>query len=280
MPHTTRPQQVTPLSLKIALGVFDAVHRGHQKVIEHAHLALAITPHPRPELGLLTSPEEKKGLISNLAEFRFSARHARMAPEEFIIWLKRKYAPAMLIAGHDFHFGHQRQGNIATLRRLANKYQIAVSEIPEYTYRGEIVRSSAIRRYLRAGQLDLANALLGREYQLNGRVISGQRLGRRLGFPTINLRLDHPQKLVPRDGVYAGEAIAQNKLHPAAIFIGRGNIEAHLINFQGSLYGQPATLLLQHYLRPNKEFTSLQALSKQIRRDVRQIKARLNHAGL
>ncbi|MDR1114190.1 MAG: riboflavin biosynthesis protein RibF [Candidatus Margulisbacteria bacterium] len=259
--------------MKIAIGVFDGVHRGHQKVIEKAHLVLTITPHLNPDIELLTTPAEKKDLLGNLAEFKFTPRRARLTPENFIVWLKQKYNPAEIIVGHDFHFGWQRQGNVATLRKLGQKYKIAVTEISEYVYHKETVRSSTIRAYLYDGQITQANKLLGRDYQLNGKVIRGKRFGRKLGAPTINLRLDCPQKLVPHDGVYRGEAIVRSKLYPAAIFIGRNAIEAHLLGFTGNLYGQKATLFLQEYLRPIIKFKNSNDLQKQIQKDLRKIKA-------
>jgi riboflavin kinase/FMN adenylyltransferase len=264
-----------PTVMKIAIGVFDGVHRGHQKVIEKAHLVLTITPHLNPNIELLTTPAEKKDLLGNLAEFKFTPRRARLTPENFIVWLKQKYNPTEIIVGHDFHFGWQRQGNVAALRKLGQKYKIAVTEIPEYVYQKEAVRSSTIRAYLYDGQIRRANELLGRDYQFNGKVVRGKRLGRKLGAPTINLRLDCPQKLTPHDGVYRGEAIAQSKLYPAAIFIGSNAIEAHLLGLNDNLYGQKATLFLQEYLRPIIKFKNLNALQKQIQKDIQQIKSKI-----
>ena len=258
--------------MKIALGVFDGVHRGHQKVIEQAHLVLTITPHPHPSIQLLTSPAEKKDLIGNMAEFKFSARNASLTPEEFILWLRKKYAPSMLIAGHDFHFGYQRQGDIATLKQLGTKYNIEITEVPECTYENLPVRSSTIRAYLKAGNIQQANVLLGREYQLNGTVTKGKQLGRKLGFPTINLKIDHPQKLIPAEGVYLAEVIIKNKLYTAGVFIGADTVEAHLLDFQGNLYGQKATLLLKDYLRPNQKFSSTTELANQIGKDIEKIR--------
>ena len=254
--------------MKVAIGVFDGVHRGHQKVIEKAHLVLTITPHPNPEIKLLTTSAEKKDLIGNIAEFKFTPRNANLTPEDFIVWLKKKYAPQEIIVGHDFHFGRQRQGNLAVLKKLGRKYGIAITEIPEHVYQKTAVRSSLIREYLRAGKISAANALLGRDYQLTGRVVRGKRLGRKLGFPTANLCPDCPQKLIPADGVYRGEVIAAHKLYTAAVFIGDGRMEAHLLNFRGNLYGRRLTLFLQKYLRPIVKFDSLKDLQKQIKRDV------------
>jgi riboflavin kinase/FMN adenylyltransferase len=261
--------------MKIAIGVFDGVHRGHQAVIARAHLVLTISPHPHPGIKLLTSPAEKKDLIGNMAEFNFSRAHARLSPEQFIIWLQKKYAPETLIVGHDFHFGYQRQGNIETLKTLAARYNFEALEIPEYTYGRQPVRSSTIRACLQDGKIRQANKLLGREYQLNGVIVRGKQLGRRLGYPTINLKPDHPQKLIPAAGVYAAEAIAQNKLYPAAVFIGNGVIEAHLPGFSGNLYGQRATLFLKDYLRANQQFDSPDKLSRQIKKDIQQLKSAL-----
>lgn len=263
--------------MRIALGVFDGVHRGHQKIIEKAHLVLTITPHPNPDIQLLTSPAEKKELIGNIAEFKFSPKNSKLSPEEFINWLCQKYKPESIFVGHDFHFGYLRQGNVSILRQLGQKYNFSVTEIPEYNWQKETVRSSAIRKYLAAGEIKKANALLGREYQLNGKIIRGRRIGRRLGFPTINIKPDHPQKLLPADGVYQAEVIVKNKLFPAGIFIGQGKCEAHLLGFNGNLYGHKAVVFFKDHLRDNKKFTSREALSRQIRKDINKINKLIRH---
>lgn len=258
--------------MRLAIGVFDGVHRGHQKVIAKAHLALVITPHPDPSTQLLTTAAEKKDLIGNIAEFAFSPRRARLSPEAFLKLIWKKYKPETIIVGHDFHFGCQRSGNVATLKKLGCRYKLNIEEIPEYYYRRERVRSSIIRDYLRAGQIRRANSLLGRDYQLYGAIVRGKQLGRKLGYPTLNIRIDEPRKLIPADGVYSGEVIVQNKIYRAGIFIGNNLIEAHLLNFAGQIYGQKAVLFPQDYLRPPQKFQTLAALRRQIKKDIQKIK--------
>lgn len=265
--------------MKIAIGVFDGVHRGHQKVIEKAHRVVTFDPHPHP-LPLLTTVSERQDLIGNLDILKFTKNLAELSPEDFIKkHIVKPYAPEAIIVGHDFVFGHGRAGNVQTLKTLGQKYNFTVEEVPEYCHQGQPVRSSTIRELLSLGKITAATELLGRDYQLNGTVAYGEGVGHQLGFPTINIQLENKQKLIPGHGVYSGEAIILDKLYRCAIFIGQRQtfngkdtvIEAHLLDFNEQAYTKNCTLFIQKFLRPEQKFPNREALIEQIKKDVQQI---------
>lgn len=257
--------------MKVAIGVFDGVHRGHQKVIEKAHRVITFDPHPHP-IPLLTTVSERQDLIGNLDIIAFTKQLQSLSPEQFIEkHIIKPYAPEAIIVGHDFIFGNNRSGNVTTLRALGEKYNFTVEEVPEYCHKGQPVRSSTIREALQKADLQTARELLGRDYQINGTVIHGKHLGRKLGFPTINLKLEDKHKLIPAPGVYAGEVIIINKIYTAAIFIGKNIVEAHILNFDHMVYGKPCTLFFREYIRPIQKFDDVHLLTVQIQKDVQQI---------
>lgn len=266
--------------MKVAIGVFDGVHRGHQKVIEKAHRVITFDPHPHP-IQLLSTVSERQDLIGNLDVLKFNKALSSLSPEEFIEkYVVKPYAPEAIIVGHDFIFGHERAGNVATLRTLGKKFNFTVEEVPEYCHNSRPVRSSTIRDLLRASKIEEANELLGRDYQLNGTVAYGEGVGHQLGFPTINVKLEDPNKLIPGHGVYAGEAIVLNKIYRCAIFIGTRQtfngkntvIEAHLLDFDHQAYTKKCTLFVKKLLRPEQKFPTREALIEQIKKDVQQIR--------
>lgn len=272
-------------NFKIALGVFDGVHLGHMKVIEQAHLVLTFDPHPNPEIKLLTTLKERNTLINRLEVIHFTKKLWQMTPEAFVKnYLVEKYDPTEVIVGFDFRFGKNRAGDVHTLKRLGKKYKFEVRIVQPYVFKGKVVKSSLIREYLYRGKIQSANQLLGRQYFLTGKVVKGSGRGQSLGIPTANLKVD-AQKLIPKSGVYACEAIVKNQSFKAAVNIGlrptfdekQAHIEVHLLEYQeGPLYGQPLTLLFDQYLRPEKKFNAVSALLVQIKKDILQVKNKLN----
>ena len=288
----------------IALGNFDGVHCGHQRVIEPV-LALShatvVTFYPHPQefftgqkRTLLTPLEEKveylRSLgVEQLVMLPFDELLAALSPEEFVekILVQRLKAQKISV-GQDFHFGRQRMGTATDLQAIAAKYNIAVNIVSLQTCGGERISSSSIREALLAGDLSTANQLLGRNYSLTGKVVVGQKLARTLSFPTANLELP-PEKFLPKHGVYgvrvaiAAKSPAQNTIleHPPTPLIGimnigtrptvdgtRITIEVHILNWSGDLYGQTLTASLEKFLRPERKFASLEDLKAQIQADV------------
>lgn len=262
----------------VALGTFDGVHLGHRRVLEAA-LAAGLTPtlvtfdpHPRIALGyevqLLSSLERRLEVIGEMGfedalVVEFDLELAQLGPEEFAEAVLRQIGTEVVVAGANFRFGRARSGDLALLERLG----FDARSVPLV----EGVSSSRIRDLVRAGDVEQAARLLGRAPEVEGTVVAGDARGGTLGFPTANLRLD-PQLLVPAYGIYAGAADG----YRAAISIGTNphyggeerRIEAHLLDFEGDLYGRRLVLELWRRLRDERAFSSEQELVAQIANDV------------
>lgn len=321
----------------IALGNFDGVHRGHQKVIEKvvqksleavpassvvagsnaasstwltAHpdsradsfassdvsegvpyrTVVTFSPHPREfftgERRLLLTPVAEKAQylqtlgIQQLVLLPFDQALADLTPEEFVEQILVQALQAQQISvGQDFCFGRDRSGTITDLQQIAAQSGILVEVAPLCLENGERISSSAIRQALAQGELAHANQLLGRSYTLLGEVRSGQQLGRTIGFPTANLQLPE-DKFLPRCGVYSvwvrgagieGRQLGVMNLGYRPTVEGRQLVaEVHLLDWSGDLYGHTLTVSLEHFLRPEQKFASLDELKSQIQRDCEQ----------
>ncbi len=267
----------------VAIGSFDGVHLGHRRVLDVAFdsglpvSVVTFDPHPRVVLGqpvdLLTTLERKVELLAEygveeIVVLPFDRDLAQVAPDEFKLRYLDPAGAQIVVAGPDFRFGHDRAGDLSVLRDEGLLTRL-VEPVPG-------VSSTAIRDALVTGDVERAAALLGRPYELDGRVVPGFARGQRLGFPTANL-VFAPHQLVPKDGIYAGFAEG----HRAAISIGfnvhfggsERRIEVHLIDFDGDLYGKRLVVELWQRLRDEQAFESEQALAEQISRDVEVVRA-------
>jgi riboflavin kinase/FMN adenylyltransferase len=181
-----------------------------------------------------------------------------------------------VVVGHDHRFGQGRKGDVSLLGELLGPRRIGLEIVPEFLLLGAPVRSTRIREYLLLGHVRRAAELLGRHYGLTGRVITGTGTGRLLGFPTINLQVEEPEKLVPADGVYAALADILGKARPAVLNIGhrptfqgeKRSIEAHLFDCEFRSPPRSATVRFVQRLRPERRFPNPQALSDQIAQDI------------
>ena len=264
----------------VALGTFDGVHRGHRRVLDAAVAAgqaptvVTFDPHPRVALGygveLLTSLERRLELLAEAGidealMVEFDLELAQLGPEEFVERVLLPIGTDVVVAGANFRFGRGRSGDLELLRRL----DLDVRAVPLV----EGVSSTRIRDLLRAGEVERAARLLGRPAEIEGTVVAGDARGGTLGFPTANLRPE-PGLLVPGYGIYAGAADG----HRAAISIGTNphyggeerRIEAHLLDFEGDLYGRRLLVQLWRRLRDEQAFTSEQELIAQIAKDVQE----------
>lgn len=267
----------------VAIGTFDGVHVGHQRVIETAVAAgetptvVTFDPHPRIALGnqveLLTTLERRLELIEELGVeetlvVHFDLRLARLEPEEFVERVLRPIGTEVIAAGDGFRFGRGRSGDLELLRRLGFDLRI----VPLV----EGISSTAIRQLVSVGEVERAARLLGRPVEADGTVVAGDARGGTLGFPTANLAVASDLG-VPRHGIYAGEAAG----HRAAISIGTNphyggterRIEAFLLDFTGDLYGRRLIVELWQRLRDERSFESEAELVAQIERDVEQARA-------
>ncbi len=278
----TRLPDVQPAAGRsVAVGTFDGVHRGHREVIAGSDSVLTFDPHPVAVVApqhtpkLLTTLERKAELISDLGVSElvvipFDADFAQLSAEEFIgRVLVDALGAACVSVGENFHFGHRALGD-AQLLAADERFSTVVHPLLEID--GEIVSSSHIRGLVLAGEVAEANRLLGQPFLVSGEVVHGDERGRELGFPTANL-VPQEALVCPGHGVYAGLADG----HPAAVSIGvrptfttgRGElIEAHLLDFDGDLYGRQLRIEFLARLRGERRFDSPEQLVEQIRRDV------------
>ena len=277
----TRLEDAEPRPRHVAIGTFDGVHVGHREVIAGADTVLTFEPHPLSVIApgaapkLLTRLDVKAGLagelgVQEVVVIPFDADFARVEAHAFVddVLVERLGATHVAV-GRNFRFGHKAGGDTALLE-ADGRFEARVVDLVEVE--GETVSSSHIRGLVSAGEVAHAQAFLGRPFQVRGEVVHGDGRGRELGWPTANLVPD--ERLVrPDQGVYAARADG----HPAAVNIGvrpqfetgRGVlIEAHLIDFEGDLYGQELRLDFLERLRGERLFSSVDALVEQIGRDV------------
>jgi len=287
----------------ITIGAYDGVHRGHQEVIRQVreladrldcmsvvvtfdrHPASVVRPESAPKL--LTDSEQKLELLAATGVdvtciVNFTKEEAMSPPEVFVQRVMMNVLKTkVIVVGEDFHFGHRRSGNVETLREYGKSHDFSVEPIrlvsrPDGV--NEPVSSTAIRRALAGGQVEIARALLGHSFEIRGEVIQGDRRGRELGFPTANIGV--PEAMcMPADGVYAGWFVTESgDRHRAAINLGRrptfvehathSLLEAHLLDFSGDLYGQRARVTFEHFLRSERKFDGLESLKRQLQDDV------------
>jgi riboflavin kinase/FMN adenylyltransferase len=283
-----------------AIGNFDGIHRGQRAIIERVverarelgrpALVLTFEPHPlgvlRPAEApppRLTTPEEKRRLlgeagVEHLLVIRFDEELAATPAEAFVRgFLAGRLGVAALRVGPGFTFGHRREGDLALLERLGAELGFDARAVEEVTYRGERISSTRIRRAVAEGRIEDANEMLGRPYSLWGTVARGDRMGKRLGWPTINLTPE--SELIPADGVYAGRVFFP--AFPAA-FVCATNIgtrptvyenfqrvvESHILDFATDVYGERVEIRFHKRLREERMFATVMDLSAQIGRDV------------
>jgi riboflavin kinase/FMN adenylyltransferase len=284
----TMLEDTEPRPRRLAVGEFDGVHLGHRKVISGSDTVLTFDPHPlqvvRPEAApkLLTNLAVKAELIAGLGVdelvvIPFDERFAHQSPQEFIDQVLVQGLGAGLVSvGENFRFGHRAAGDAAL---LATETRFETRVVPLVEVEGEVVSSSHIRGLVLAGEVELAGRFLGAPFRIQGEVVSGERRGRELGFPTANIVPDEAL-VYPGHGVYAAYADG----HPAAVSVGvrptfgtgRGVlIEAYLIDHEADLYGRQLRVEFVRRLRGERRFDSAPALIEQMREDVERTRALL-----
>jgi len=297
--HFISELSALPGPLFLAIGVFDGVHLGHQAVIStsarHAHSAdgtpvvVTFDPHPekvlRPQAAphLLTATQHKITLIRNLGVahlliIKFDKEFAATPPEKFVDQLVANSKPLREICvGHEWSFGKGRAGNLDLLKKLGARFDFNVVGIPPVSSNGDVVSSTAIRRAVEEGNLAKAAEMLGRQYTILGTVVRGDNLGKKIGYPTANLSAHSEQ--FPPNGVYFAEAWIDGVLQHGVInlgvrpTVGGGKservLEIYLLDFDRDIYGKDVEVRFVQYLRPEKKFENLEALTRQIDADVR-----------
>jgi riboflavin kinase / FMN adenylyltransferase len=276
---------VEPRPRRVAVGEFDGVHLGHRAVIEGSDTVLTFEPHPlaviKPEAApkLLTTLERKAELVEGLGveelvvipfDEAFSHRSAQQFLDDVLVG---SLQATHVSVGENFRFGHRAQGDTALLR---SDPRFEARVVPLVEVEGEVVSSSHIRGLVLAGEIDIAARFLGAPFAMRGAVVSGDRRGRELGFPTANLVPD--QALIqPGHGIYAARARFDGQTRCAAVNVGVRPtfktdlvvlVEAYLLDWDGDLYGRELTIEFLSRLRGERRFGSVDALIEQMHRDV------------
>jgi riboflavin kinase/FMN adenylyltransferase len=286
----------------VTIGVFDGVHRGHQRIVgDTAELArerglpsvvITFDPHPdevvRPGTHppLLCTPKRRAELLAGLGTdavivMPFTLELSRMGPDEFVqsVLVDRLHA-AHVIVGENFRFGHKAKGDVALLQDLGEKYDFTAEGVP-LVANGETISSTYIRERLSAGDVEEAAHALGRPHRVEGVVVRGHQRGRALGFPTANLETP-PHTAIPSDGVFAGRLVCDSDRYPdawwpAAISIGTNptfegeerTVEAHALDRDDlDLYGEHVAVEFTARIRDTLRFDSIEALIEEMHRDV------------
>ena len=287
---------LAPHGSVVCIGAFDGVHLGHRSVLEHARvqaasldlmpIAVSFAPIPRvffargAAVSQLASAREKIGTLigagmQRVLMLHFDAALAAMPAEMFVEQvLVARLAAREVWVGECFRFGHARKGDLALLQRMGEARGFRADDVPPFVLDGERVSSSRIRALLAASDFDGAARLLGRRFTIGGHVVRGQQLGRKLGYPTANLRLG--SRVAPVGGVFAVRVHnVGTSARPGVASLGvrptiNGKeplLEAHLFDFDGDLYGKRIEVEFVEKLRDEEKFDSLEAMVKQIDRD-------------
>ncbi|MGM0646858.1 MAG: bifunctional riboflavin kinase/FAD synthetase [Bacteroidota bacterium] len=282
----------------VTTGTFDGVHLGHRKIFEamkrlsektgQKTVVVTFDPHPRivlkkdpDKLHLLATLQEKKQLIQSLGidylvVLPFDIKLSGLSPEDFVCQiLIKKLGAQTIFVGYDHQFGKGKSGNKATLKTVSCKYNLEVIEIGALKKQNQIVSSSLIRSYLEKGKVEQAAQLLGYRYKITGKVVAGNKLGRKIGFPTANLELQEKLKLLPGRGVYAVRVFIKSQWHNGMLNIGfrptlnttTATVEVHVFDLNANLYNEEITVEFIQFLRNEEKFPDIEALSHQLKRD-------------
>ncbi len=290
-----------------AIGFFDGVHMGHRFLIEQVQevaatrglrSALVTFPvHPRKVMNaeyrpeLLTAPAEKITLLEATGVdycmlTDFTHELSQLTAQEFMTQiLHQRYNVKCLVIGYDHRFGHNRSEGFEDYVRYGEAIGMEVIRARACTYNEIHISSSAIRKFLHQGEVSMASLCLGYDYYLEGIVVGGYQVGRKIGFPTANLRVDDPDKLVPADGVYAVRVNVDGQQYTGMLNIGlrptldngpERSIEVHIFRFNSDIYNRTMRITFVQYVRPELKFNNIDELIVQLHQDAVTVKAILN----
>jgi len=281
----------------LALGFFDGVHLGHAALLNKTILrareldatpaVLTFSSHPgkltgKESVSLINSPEEREDIIRRLFgiediilwDFDLSLMH--MPWNSFLNRATAELSVCHFVAGYDYRFGFHGEGNADKLLKFCREHSLGADIINKVSIGGETVSSTLIRSLIRRGDVEQAAAFLGHPHSMLGTVHKGIQLGRTLGIPTVNLHFS-PEVLLPAFGVYASKVyidetsylgVTNIGVRPTVTDIGVPKAETHILNFSGDLYGKTVRTELLKFLRPERQFLSVDALRTQIRQDI------------
>ena len=282
------------------IGVFDGVHKGHTKILSRlkekakAHngesVVITLWPHPRLFLGkdldnlrLINTLDEKKILmeqskIDHLVVLPFNRELSQLSACEFTeqILIDKLHIQSLLI-GYDHHFGRERKGGYNDLKSCSLQYNFELERIDAEVVNGVKISSTKIREILLKGDIHIANEYLGYQYFIKGYVVGGNRIGQKIGFPTANVEVQEPYKLIPLDGVYAVIVNIEGKTQKGMLNIGyrptfdkygsRKSVEVHLFNFEEDIYHKEIYIHFVKRIREEKKFEGVEELVNQLEKD-------------
>jgi riboflavin kinase/FMN adenylyltransferase len=282
----------------VTIGTFDGVHKGHQKLISrindlakqiggesiivtfHPHPRLVINPDDR-SLKLLNTIDEKIKLLNeyhvdNVVVVPFSRDFSEQTAESYICdFLIKNFTPAHIVIGYDHRFGRDRAGDFDLLKKHQSDYSYHLEAISKEMLDDIAISSTKIRHSLQEGNIGSANELLGHNYTLTGIVVKGLQNGRKLGYPTANIKVSDPNKLIPHTGIYAVLVHHDDRVYKGMLSIGfnptfegtEQTIEVNILDFDKDIYGETLTLEFVQFIRYEKKFDSLEDLIKAIDQD-------------
>jgi len=288
--NSTKPSVIT-------IGTFDGVHIGHKKIINQLtsissknnliSILLSFFPHPKMvlqndnELKLINTIQEKESLLNSLnLDYliikEFTKEFSRLSALEFVRdILVNKLNAKHIIIGYDHHFGRNRTANIEQLKEFGELYDFKVTEILAQDIDDIAISSTKIRKSLINGEITLANKFLGYNFFFSGNVVHGNNIGKTISFPTANIKIDAPYKLVPKNGVYIVKTIIDNQITFGMMNIGynptfngkQKSIEIHFMNFNKNIYDKTLTIEMILRIRNEIKFNSVDDLKKQLEQD-------------
>ena len=281
----------------VTIGTFDGIHLGHQKILSRLikssknkdlnSVVLTFFPHPRiilnkyNEVKMIDTLDEKiihlneigiDSLIIHPFDKNFSLLSANQFIKDFLVdKLKIKH----IIIGYDHRFGKGREASVTDLKNYADDYDFTVEEIKAQEIEKITVSSTKIRNSINQGDIKTTEKYLGRYFNLTGKVVKGDGLGKKINYPTANIFIEETYKIIPKDGVYLVETIIEDKLFNGMMNIGHRptigtnvkSIEVHLFNFNEDIYGQVISIKMISKIRDEKKFSSIQALKEQLVKD-------------
>ena len=288
----------------VTIGTFDGVHLGHQAILKDMvktakeiggeTVVITFYPHPRQVLNInaanlrfITTQEEKlqlleKSGVDNVVVVNFTKEFSRVSSEDFIRdYIIEHINPVKLVIGYDHHFGNNRMGDFSLLSEMQNKYNFKVQRIEAHDVENIAVSSTKIRHSLQQGDVNRANALLGYQFSYIGKVVSGNKIGREIGYRTANIEVEREYRLIETSGVYATYVDYEGKEYKSMTYIGKKptinndeieNIEVHLFDFDGDLYDKDIKVRFVARVRGEQKFESLDALKKQLQIDEKNIR--------
>ncbi len=293
-------EELKDRKVNVSVGTFDAIHKGHLKVlktlVEYSHndkvTSVVITFKNRPrqfltgEDGEIINPNIKRIKIFEslginvLILINFTKSLANMSPDKFILNLMNLFVINRIIVGEDFRFGINNEGDIDFLKRFSKLNGFKTEIVKLQKYKNKKISTSLIKDFIKKGDMERVTDMLGRYYDISGKVIKGEKLGTKLGFPTANLKQDFKNQILPGNGVYMSLIKIDGKIFKGLTYIGRKYvgklknrdvIESYILNFSQNIYGKKISVFFIKRLRKEIKFSNINDLQKQMDKDKRKI---------